>query len=351
MLSQEKIHEVRELLNRSQNPLFFFDNDLDGLTSFLLLRKYCNKGKGVAIRSFPELNSTYSRKLTELNPDFVFILDKPLVSEEFFKDCIENNIQIVWIDHHPKSYDSEKYSEIYYFNPLLDEKPTNEPVSYWAYKIANKKEDSWISLLGCISDWYIPEFAKDLYEEYPALFKKIEKNEQAKALYETGFGKLAKILNFALKDRTSNVLKMIKYLLSTKTPEELLEKNSKNQTIYQRFKQIDRKYTKLIEKAKQVGKVNKNLLFFQYGGDLSISGELSNELFYNFPEMIIVVCYINGTKVNVSVRGNIDVRTMTAKALEGIESTTGGHEKACGASLPVEYLPKFRDNMIKLAKK
>src|SRR3989339_1219520 len=243
MLSQEQIQEIRELLNRSQNPLFFFDNDLDGLTSFLLLRRFSGKGKGVAIKSFPELNQTYSRKLTELNPDYVFILDKPLVAEDFIKECIEKNIIVVWIDHHPRPFkeDHPIYKNVQYFNPLLNEKPTNEPVSYWSYKIANKKEDKWISMLGCISDWFIPDFANEIAEEYPDLFPKLNKDQQAKALYETEMGKLAKMLSFALKDRTSNVLKMLKYLTMIKVPQELLEKNSKNSSIFQRFKQIDRK--------------------------------------------------------------------------------------------------------------
>ena len=37
MLSDEKISKLKELLNNSQNPLFLFDNDTDGLCSFLLL--------------------------------------------------------------------------------------------------------------------------------------------------------------------------------------------------------------------------------------------------------------------------------------------------------------------------
>lgn len=353
MISHEKINDVREFLDKSQNPLFFFDNDLDGLAGFMLLRRYCNKGKGIAIKTFPDLNSTYIRKLSEFSPDSIFILDKPLVSKQFVAECNEKNIPVIWIDHHPKPFkeNEEEFSKIFYFNPLENEKPTNEPVSYWCYKISGKQEDEWIAMLGCISDWFVPEFANGFAEKNPDLFAKLKSDEQAKALYETEIGKLAKLINFGLKDRTSNVVKMIKYLLNVKTPYEILEKNSKNASIYQRFEQVDRKYSKLLQKAKEIGKINKHLLFFQYGGELSLSGELANELFYNFPDLIIVVCYIKGSRVNVSVRGKHDARTLTIKSLEGIESTAGGHEKACGATLSVEDLPKFRDNMIKLIKK
>jgi len=55
MLNEKQINEIRNHLEKAQNPLFFFDNDNDGLTSFLLLQRYIGRGKGVVIRSFPDL--------------------------------------------------------------------------------------------------------------------------------------------------------------------------------------------------------------------------------------------------------------------------------------------------------
>ena len=82
MLKPSQLSELKELLEQSQNPIFFYDNDADGLCSFLLLRRFLGKGKGVAIRSYPKLSGSYAKKLKELNADRVFILDKPLISEE-----------------------------------------------------------------------------------------------------------------------------------------------------------------------------------------------------------------------------------------------------------------------------
>ena len=56
MLTQKQIDEVREHLDKAQNPLFFFDNDNDGLTSFLLLRRFIDRGKGVAVKGAHNLN-------------------------------------------------------------------------------------------------------------------------------------------------------------------------------------------------------------------------------------------------------------------------------------------------------
>ncbi len=101
MLNSDQLDKIKEFLDRSVNPLFFFDNDVDGLTSFLLLRRYAGKGKGVAIKSYPELSESYSRKLHEFNPDVVFVLDKNSIAREFIQTAEELNCPIVWIDHHP----------------------------------------------------------------------------------------------------------------------------------------------------------------------------------------------------------------------------------------------------------
>lgn len=346
MLTHKQIEEFRELLDKAQNPLFFFDNDIDGLTSFLLLRRFCSKGKGIAIKSYPGLDVNYVSKLHEFKPDYIFILDKPIIAKEFIEETKNMNIVTVWLDHHPIN---DIDPMIHYFNPLQNKPETNEPVAYWCYKIVNKKEDEWLAMLGCISDWFIPDFSEDFAKHNSNIFT--DTKNPAQALYGTELGRICKVLSFALKDRTSNVVKMLRILIDTKDINELSEENKKNSSIFKRFKQVNKKYEKLLEKAKQIGqeitRKNQRILFFQYGGLLSLSGELANEIVYNFPGKMIVVAYIKGIKVNCSIRGK-KARELIAKALEGIESTSGGHEDACGATLQVEDLPKFRDNLIKL---
>lgn len=349
MISQKKLDELHEFLEKAQNPLFLFDNDVDGLASFLLLRKFCQKGKGIAIKSFPALNVAYVRKLHELKPDCIFVLDKPLIEKAFREAARQFGMPLVWIDHHPvPDYANEE--GIFYFNPLA-EQAEQIPTSYICYKATAKKDDEWIALLGCIADWYIPEFAESFAKAFPDLFAFTK--DSGKALYKTELGKIVKMLSFALMDRTSIVVQMLKNLLTIKNPRELLDITTKTASIHARYNQINRKYEKLLSKAKEIAETSKKLIFFQYGGELSISGLLANELLYLHPYKVIVVCYIKGDKVNVALRSNcsINVSEIAAKALEGMEATTGGHKEACGASLRVEDLPKFRDALIKLVEK
>ena len=49
------LEEIKGYLEKSVNPLFFFDDDADGLCSFLLLYRYFKKGKYVPLKSSPAL--------------------------------------------------------------------------------------------------------------------------------------------------------------------------------------------------------------------------------------------------------------------------------------------------------
>ena len=343
MLSNKQVKEIREHLEKAQNPLFFFDNDNDGLCSFLLLRRFIDRGKGIAIKSFPELNESYYKRVNELKSDYIFILDKPIVSKEFLKKAEEDNIPVVWIDHHQV----EKPDVENYYNPYFHDK-TSEPVSYLCYKITKKKDDIWLAIIGCISDAYIPEFYKEFEKKYPDLVKKNPKSA-FDLLYGSEIGKIARILDFSLKDSITNVVNMTKFMMKVNSPLDLLEENAKTKTILKRYNEINKKYQNLIKKASNL--VGDKLLFFKYGGDLSLSSNISNEMIYKFPDKIIVIVYIKDDNAIISLRGK-NVRDLTLKAIEDIEGATGGgHEKATGAKINIEYLPKFRKKIEELIEK
>ncbi|MBD3252692.1 hypothetical protein GF386_03105 [Candidatus Pacearchaeota archaeon] len=344
MLTQKQINEIREHLEKSQNPLFFFDNDNDGLCSFLLLRRFIDRGKGVAIKSFPDLNESYFRRIRELNPDYVFILDKPDVSKEFIDRVKEVNLPLVWIDHHIVEKPENEFD---YYNPLFNDGKT-EPVSYLCYNVTKNKEDIWLALIGCISDCYLPDFYDRFYEDYKELGKKNPKSA-FDLLFDSEIGRIARILDFALKDTTTNVVKMIKFLMKVKSPIDILEENSRTKQILKRFSEINSKYQLLMEKARN--QIKGKLVYFQYGGPLSLSANISNQLIYEFPNKVIVVVYIKGDVANISLRSykDVDVRKLTLDAISGIEGASGGgHKNATGAKMSVSDLPRFKDKIEKL---
>lgn len=344
MLTKKQIGEVRNHLDKAQNPLFFFDNDSDGLCSFLLLQRYIGRGKGIPIRSFPDLNIDYARRVTELNADYVFILDKPVVSSEFLEAVFKLNVPIVWLDHHAIDK-STVPNFVHYYNPIFNKPESNEPTTYLSYKITQKKEDVWIAVLGCIADGLVPEFYSEFVESYPDL--SIESNNAFEIFYNSQIGKILRLFNFGLKDRVTNVIQMLKFLMKVKTPYEILEESKSNYSMHRRFKEIDRKYQKLIGDAGRLEDKG-NLLFFSYGGDLSMSADLANGLSYKNPGKFVIVGYTSGPKVNISGRGK-NVRKFVLEAIEGLkDSRGGGHENAVGAQVRTEDFEKFKERMEEL---
>jgi len=145
MISDDEIKKIREILDNTHRPLIFFDDDPDGLCSFLMIYKYIGDGKGIPIKTSPDLNTQYLRNVEEYSPDRIIILDKPQVSEEFINKA---KTRILWIDHHPIPDEAGKTD---YFNPLKNDEADNSPVSFWAYKITKEKnpENMWIAEVGC----------------------------------------------------------------------------------------------------------------------------------------------------------------------------------------------------------
>jgi len=345
MLTQEQVNEIRTHLGKSQNPLFFFDNDVDGLCSFLLLQRFAEKGKGVPVKSFPELTEEYFRKVHELNADYIFILDKPLVSDEFFQKSREFNIPVVCIDHHDTKRKIPEF--VNYYNPVVQGKDASGPTTYLCYQISNKREDMWLAVIGCISDKFFPEFYADFKDNFPDLA--VDSEEPFHIRYRSQIGKITNLFSFALKDRTTNVINMLRFLMKVKSPYDVLNEMNKNYFMHQRYNQINSKYQILLQKAKKLlfGKV----LFFRYRGDLSISSDLANELNYIFPEKIVVVAYDSGIKANISARGKNVRKIMLEIIRDFTDSTGGGHEEAIGVKIQSKHLDELKRRLISAAGK
>ncbi len=338
MLTNKQISEIKEHLEKAQNPLFYYDNDADGLCSFVLLRKFLGRGKGVAVRSFPDLNGSYARKAAELNADYVFILDKPVISKEFVEEVDKLGLPLVWIDHHdmPVEEWEKDFKNFFVYNPARG-KGEGEPVTYFAYKISGRKEDMWLAVAGCVADHYLPDFADEFASEYPDLWGNVK--EAFDAYYKTEIGKIAIGLNFGLKDSVTNVVRLQNFLISCGGPRTFFQEVTGNYYFRKKYAEIKKKYEVLLRDARK--SVEGDLIFFEYSGELSISADLSNELSYLYPGKYIVVAYQNGGLANLSIRGS-NVRDVLSRVLEKVGGTGGGHEDAVGARISINDLGKFK---------
>jgi single-stranded DNA-specific DHH superfamily exonuclease len=339
-----KLEEIKNYLDKSENPLIFFDDDSDGLASFLLIYKYLEKGKGIVV-THPCVDESYLKKVEEYNPDLVLILDKHKVEQEFVDKI---NVPIIWIDHHPII----NIKGVKYFNPKFYNKK-DYPTSYWCYKIT--KESLWIAMIGIISDWDLVlynEFSKKYFD----LIKR-EVKEPEDLYFETKFGILAKLFTFILKGKASEVKKSINILTRINDPYEILDRTTpRGKFIYQRFEKINNEYKRILDDALNNSIFTKNILLYTYyARNTSLTTILANELMYKFKDKLIIVAREKNDQIKISLRtyhkSKIILPSLVAKALEGLRGTGGGHEHACGTNINKEDFKEYIDRLEHLLKK
>src|SRR3989344_5833931 len=90
-LSKTQIAQIRDNLDNCKKPLFFFDDDQDGLCSFLQLYRYKKEGKGIIVKTTPKLGTSFVGKVHEYSPDKVFILDLAVVEQDFLDERSEEH--------------------------------------------------------------------------------------------------------------------------------------------------------------------------------------------------------------------------------------------------------------------
>lgn len=345
MLTKKQLLELKEHLGRANNPLFLYDNDADGLCSYVLLRRWLGRGKGVAIRSYPDLDAGYAKRAQELGADAVFILDKPVVSQAFIEELDLLNLPCICIDHHDVEQSfAEKNKNFFMYNSAKNtgKNKSFEPVTFLVYMLTKRKEDLWIALMGCISDHYLPAFAKDFAKIYPELWGNVD--DPFDAYFGTELGRIAQALGFGLKDSLSHVVAMQNFLMSCTTPHDVL--NEKDSWIHTpTYRAIKERYDRLVVEAEK--DVEGDVLFFSYAGETSMSASLANYLCHAYTKKIIAVAYMKGDISNISLRGK-GVRNVLEKVLPAFAGASGGgHIDAVGARVKTTELARFREALEK----
>ncbi|HLC58483.1 MAG TPA: DHHA1 domain-containing protein [Candidatus Nanoarchaeia archaeon] len=322
MLTEKELTEIREILESSQNPIYFFDGDGDGLSSYLNLKKHYKKGLGVPVKSGgPEgITSEYLKYVDEEKPDLVVILDKAVLTQEFI-DKIP--CQILILDHHPPI----KLKKVKYYNPQLH--GSNVPTSYLAYQVT--KTNAWIAAIGCLFDYFIPDFLDEI-KEY---IEDKEYKTPGDITYNTKLGEMIKTISFIIKGKHEDVKKSLKALEKINSLNEIFNKSTpEGKFIRERYERLNKEYEKLLSKAKSEATRSKLFLFIYPSQAVSFTVELSNELCYRYPKKTIIVGREKENKIAMSLRDqNRDISKILEISLKGLEGYGGGHEHACGCAV------------------
>lgn len=344
-ISPEQIKEIQNILQTAEKPLFLFDDDPDGLSSFLLLYRWVQKGAGVSVKSTPKLDDKYFPKVEEYRPDVVVVLDKPMIDQGFIDKIKETTAAtIIWIDHHPP----QKNTGVQYYNPRIADDSDNRPTTYWAWQIVkeHRKEDMWIAMAGCVGDWFLPEFLEEFCQKYPSLMKNpVSRVEDA--LFGEKIGKITRLLSFIQKGSTKRAMNCIKILSRIEHPNDFLEqKTSQGKYLWKAFTDINKDYEALKNSVEDTAD---SLLLFTYNEDkMSFTSDLSNELLYMYPKKTILICRQKGLDMKCSIRDTVKILPPAIqKSLIGLTGYGGGHDHACGICVNVDDFNVFLERLKK----
>jgi single-stranded DNA-specific DHH superfamily exonuclease len=292
------------------------------------------------VKTAPKLSTVFLNKVEEYAPDKIFILDVALVEQEFL-DAVK--VPVIWIDHHGPF----KAENVKYFNPRISKWEDNHPTSYMCYQVV--QQDLWLAAIGCIADWFIPEFLDDFKKQFPDLIDKQYKSA-GDIIYNTKLGHLIQVLSFVLKGKTKDVMKSVKILTRIESPYEILnQETAQGKFIYKKYGEVNKEYEPLLKDVMQkLEKSDEKLFVYAYKDDkTSFTSELSNEAIYGHPDKIILIAREKNEEMKCSLRSAKTILPpLVEKALMGLEGYGGGHEMACGLNIKTrdfdEFLRRFK---------
>jgi len=316
-------------ISSSFKPLIFFDDDADGLSSFLLLYKHIREGTGVIIKTTPRIDARFLPKVEEHSPDRIFILDIAELAQEFVDSC---KVKVVWIDHHHPL----DIKGVTYWNPRNH--GTYAPTSYLVHSAI--KENDWIAMVGCIGDWFIPDWKDRFIDAYPDLLP-VGITEPDAALHTTRIGLLARIFSFVLKGTTKDAMTCVKIMSRIKDPYEILDQTtSQGKYIWKRYQKINSLYEELVQ---QIQPSDGRILHHVFQGDtMSFTSDLSNEMLFRHPGKAIVIGREKNGEVKLSFRAkDVNILKAAGDAMAGTKGFVGGHDQACGGMVPKQDFEGF----------
>ena len=341
-LTKKEIETIQHELETAKDPLYFFHDDPDGLCSFLLFYRRIKEGKGIVVKTRPNIDSKFIHKVQEYSPDKIFVLDIASMEQEFV-DSVKR--PIIWLDHHG----TQQINGVKYFNPRKHDQENNVPVSSMCYDVV--LQDLWIAMIGAVGDWTLPHFTDQFRKEYPDLLPEgITRPEDA--LFASPLGTLVRIFSFILKGTTRDAMKYVKVLTRISDPHEILEKKSaQGNYIYKRYELINKPYQALLSDIKKDVGEEKIIIYTYPESKMSFTGDVTNELLYLYPDKIILVGRESSGQMKCSIRSpkNLPILSALQTTLLDFNGYGGGHENACGAVLEKEdfkaFLDQFKENL------
>lgn len=368
----EKLDQIREEILSASKPLLFFDTDSDGTMSYYQLKKLAPSLEGY------HFDKKYEHQMENLSHvssshDLIIFFDTPHIEEDFLKKL--SSKKIIWVDHHPGNDNRLilKY-DILHFNPLSFDSKDSRPSCYWAYRVANQKENLPYLIIGSIADFYLLEEIKEFYNYDKSLFNllfTISKEKQLELFsflelhsfndadtqeerenwirflsYETSIGKLKIFFDFIYKLDQEEIYQIVSNLEEMSIQELLICIEKSDDLLFLRFRSYLNSLEKLVETALKKYKGEKYFKF-KHKGTTSYNRQVAEELLYRLKNVLLVQLIFEkegSSYISCSFRAKkgFEINSYVEKSVQEVDAVGGGHKYAAGAVIKKKNFPHFQ---------
>ena len=330
--SEKQFIEFMSNLEAKDKIALVSHNDVDGICSALIVSNVVGGAESIEFLgySYNMLAPLVERfKKSKINK--VVITDLAIDREAESIKKLEKFADILIIDHH------ELLSDLNSKKTTMIKTISGLPASYVCYKLFSKinKIPSWIGIIGTLSDnihKYDSQNADELFDDFE--FDSERGNFYDKAI----------LLSNAMMYFRGNELKVFDLIKDIKDFSELDKLKEYSDSIEEEIKYFLEDFEKNKEERG-------DLVFYPFNPKYPITSALINILSVKDKDKTYVFVTERKGLVRVSSRsqrGDVDCPELLRKASAGIpNAVAGGHFKAAGATIPSQYLNKFRENLFK----
>ncbi|MFA5931570.1 MAG: DHHA1 domain-containing protein [archaeon] len=331
---RKKVFDFLELKDTKRIAIIA-DNDQDGLTSAVQMKKFLSSKK---VESQVFFYDHYTRNFSF--PKEIFI--KFNAEKTIFLDLNENFISEILIqfgkftgpflviDHHQGEVIRNNSFRCTVVKPknFSSVEPSKYPVTKMVYDIFGGVD--WVCSIGVIGD-----FAFEQWRDF------LSQTEKKHSLSFAKLKTLDDIVACVTSQYPEKINSLFNFISNAKSPNDLLSSE------YIALKKLfDQKLEHLRQKFYQNADCYEDAQVCFFNADTRFSGKLSNILSAENKNKLIIVLEQPGSLVKCSIRRHDYAVNCSEVAKAGVAGTNqgngGGHIPAAGASFPPHYLDEFK---------
>lgn len=325
---------ARDRILAAKRPIVFFDDDADGVASFLVTQRVLGRTFYAPVKKRPNLGETLAGIATQLGADLKVVLDVAELDDAF----LSAPPHTVWIDHH----DAQDPRGAVYLNPKA---AGGEPVPTSVLVRALLGGPAWIAAVGSVADYFVPDFLGEVREAYPELVPDFATVEDL--VFSSPLGELALIFETCVKGTVPEARRKLDLLRAIVEPSDLLEGSSPAGARIRRAYLADRElYDGFLAEALAKDADGPLFVFTYAHGGHTFTAQLSNELAYRMPGRVVLVASEYAGAYRCSLRSqSVELPGLLREALEGVDGAGGGHPHACGAHVATADFERFCERL------